>query len=58
MRTVTISTTSVFEVNFGDEPVPFDKGFKTLHDGSKEGEERMYARFRDKKARMAARAAR
>lgn len=41
-----------FEVNYGDGLVPFDKWFGTFHDGSKEGDALMQARFQKKKARM------
>lgn len=40
-----------FEVNYGDGLIPFDKWFGTFHDGSPEGEARMQARYREKKAR-------
>jgi sterol desaturase/sphingolipid hydroxylase (fatty acid hydroxylase superfamily) len=45
-----------FEVNYGDGLVPFDKWFGTFHDGSKEGQARMQARYAKKKARMNAQA--
>lgn len=41
-----------FEVNYGDGLVPFDKWFGTFHDGSKEGEARMEARFAKKRAKL------
>ncbi len=41
-----------FEVNYGDGLIPLDKWFGTFHDGSKEGDARMNARFAAKKARM------
>ncbi len=41
-----------FEVNYGDGLVPFDKWFGTFHDGSKEGEAQMDARFAKKRAKM------
>lgn len=41
-----------FEVNYGDGLVPFDKLFGTFHDGSKESEARMEARFQKKRARL------
>ena len=41
-----------FEVNYGDGLVPFDRILGTWHDGSKDGEARMQARFDKKKARM------
>jgi sterol desaturase/sphingolipid hydroxylase (fatty acid hydroxylase superfamily) len=48
-----------FEVNYGgDGLIPLDKWFGYFHDGSKEGEARMNARFEAKKARMNAKAAR
>jgi sterol desaturase/sphingolipid hydroxylase (fatty acid hydroxylase superfamily) len=48
-----------FEVNYGgDGLIPLDKWFGYFHDGSKEGDARMDARFEAKKARMNARAGR
>jgi sterol desaturase/sphingolipid hydroxylase (fatty acid hydroxylase superfamily) len=48
-----------FEVNYGgDGVIPLDKWFGSWHDGSKEGEARMNARFQKKKERMNAKAAR
>ena len=47
-----------FEVNYGDGLIPFDKWLGTFHDGSKEAEARMNARFRARKARIAERMAR
>jgi sterol desaturase/sphingolipid hydroxylase (fatty acid hydroxylase superfamily) len=44
-----------FEVNYGDGLIPLDKLFGTFHDGSKEADERMKERFRQKKARVNAR---
>jgi sterol desaturase/sphingolipid hydroxylase (fatty acid hydroxylase superfamily) len=41
-----------FEVNYGDGLIPFDKWFGTFHDGSKEGEAQMQARFQKKRERM------
>ena len=42
-----------FEVNYGgDGLIPLDKWFGYWHDGSKEGDARMNARFEKKKARM------
>ncbi len=41
-----------FEVNYGDGLIPFDKWFGTFHDGSKEGEALMDARFEKKRAKM------
>jgi sterol desaturase/sphingolipid hydroxylase (fatty acid hydroxylase superfamily) len=44
-----------FEVNYGgDGLVPIDKLFGTWHDGSKEADEQMKARFRTKKGRIKA----
>ena len=41
-----------FEVNYGgDGLVPFDRVFGTYHDGSREADEQMKARFRAKKVR-------
>jgi sterol desaturase/sphingolipid hydroxylase (fatty acid hydroxylase superfamily) len=45
-----------FEVNYGDGLIPLDKVFGTFHDGSKEGDEMMNARFEKKRARMNAKA--
>lgn len=46
-----------FEVNYGgDGLVPLDKLFGTWHDGTKESDERMKARFKAKKARANAKA--
>ena len=47
-----------FEVNYGDALIPLDRWFGTWHDGSPEGEARMQARYRQRKAKMAARQAR
>lgn len=48
-----------FEVNYGgDGLIPLDKWFGYWHDGSKEAEARMNARFQKKKERMNAKAAR
>ncbi|MEQ8924148.1 MAG: sterol desaturase family protein [Marinovum algicola] len=44
-----------FEVNYGDGAVPLDKLFGTWHDGTKESDEAMKARFRAKKDRIKAR---
>ncbi|MBS0126447.1 sterol desaturase family protein [Thetidibacter halocola] len=41
-----------FEVNYGDGLIPIDRWFGTFHDGSKEAEARMNARYQAKKARM------
>ena len=42
-----------FEVNYGgDGLIPLDKWFGTWHDGSKEGDAKMQARFDKKRARM------
>ena len=49
----------LFEVNYGgDGLIPLDKWFGSFHDGSKEGEARMQARYEKKKARLNAKAAR
>ena len=48
-----------FEVNYGgDGLIPLDKWFGYWHDGSKEGDAMMNARFQKKKERMNAKAAR
>lgn len=48
-----------FEVNYGgDGLIPLDKWFGTWHDGTKEGDVQMEARFEKKKARVNAKAAR
>jgi sterol desaturase/sphingolipid hydroxylase (fatty acid hydroxylase superfamily) len=41
-----------FEVNYGDGTTALDKLFGTWHDGSKDGEARMQARFEKKRARL------
>ena len=41
-----------FEVNYADGLVPFDRWFGTWHDGSKDGEALMEARYQRKKAGM------
>jgi sterol desaturase/sphingolipid hydroxylase (fatty acid hydroxylase superfamily) len=41
-----------FEVNYADGTLPIDKWFGTWHDGSKECEARMQARYEKKVARM------
>lgn len=41
-----------FEVNYSDGMVPFDRWFGTWHDGTKEGEALMDARFQRKKAKL------
>ncbi len=41
-----------FEVNYSDGVMPFDRWFGTWHDGSKEGDARMQARFERKRARL------
>lgn len=42
-----------FEVNYGgDGVIPLDKWFGTWHDGSKDSDAQMNARFERKKARM------
>lgn len=46
-----------FEVNYGDGLIPFDRWFGTFHDGSREAQALMEARYEKKKARMNARAA-
>jgi sterol desaturase/sphingolipid hydroxylase (fatty acid hydroxylase superfamily) len=46
-----------FEVNYGDALIPLDKWFGTWHDGSAEGEARMQERYRQRKAKLAAREA-
>ncbi|CAH2408539.1 sterol desaturase family protein [Mesorhizobium escarrei] len=47
-----------FEVNYGGEGlIPLDKWFGTWHDGTKEGDALMDARFRKKRERVNARAA-
>jgi sterol desaturase/sphingolipid hydroxylase (fatty acid hydroxylase superfamily) len=45
-----------FEVNYGDGLIPFDKWFGTFHDGSREGEARMRARYQKTKERANAKA--
>lgn len=42
-----------FEVNYADGMLPLDKWFGTWHDGTKNGDELMKARFKKKKARAA-----
>lgn len=41
-----------FEVNYADGTIPLDRWFGTWHDGSKDGDELMNARFEKKHARM------
>ncbi|MEZ5930999.1 MAG: sterol desaturase family protein [Alphaproteobacteria bacterium] len=41
-----------FEVNYADGTLPLDKWFGTWHDGTRDGDKRMQARFRRKKERM------
>jgi sterol desaturase/sphingolipid hydroxylase (fatty acid hydroxylase superfamily) len=41
-----------FEVNYADGSLPLDKWFGTWHDGTKEGDQKMRARFKRKKERM------
>ena len=41
-----------FEVNYADGSIPLDKLFGTWHDGTKQGDALMQARFQAKKARM------
>ena len=43
-----------FEVNYGDGLIPIDRWMGTFHDGTREADEAMKARFRAKKARIAA----
>lgn len=43
-----------FEVNYSDSLVPFDRWFGTWHDGRKNGEALMAARYQRKKARASA----
>nr|HRC87600.1 sterol desaturase family protein [Thermoanaerobaculia bacterium] len=45
-----------FEVNYGDGLIPFDKWMGTFHDGSKEGEALMQARYKKLKAKRNAKA--
>ncbi|WP_294973351.1 sterol desaturase family protein [Tabrizicola sp.] len=44
-----------FEVNYGDGLIPIDKWTGTFHDGTKEADERMKERYRQKKERLNAR---
>jgi sterol desaturase/sphingolipid hydroxylase (fatty acid hydroxylase superfamily) len=46
-----------FECNYADGVLPMDKWFGTFHDGSKEAEERMNKRRRERAAKQAARRA-
>jgi sterol desaturase/sphingolipid hydroxylase (fatty acid hydroxylase superfamily) len=46
-----------FEVNYADGLIPLDRWFGTWHDGTKEGEARMDARYQAKVARVNARIA-
>ena len=46
-----------FEVNYADGLVPFDRWFGTWHDGTKEAEAQMKARFEVKKMQAATRSA-
>ena len=41
-----------FEVNYADGSIPLDLWFGTWHDGSKDGDAKMQARFEQKKARL------
>lgn len=41
-----------FEVNYSDGLLPFDRIFGTWHDGSKDGDAQMQARFEKKRARL------
>jgi len=43
-----------FEVNYGDGLIPIDKWVGTFHDGSKAADAQMKERYRQKKARLAA----
>jgi len=43
-----------FECNYADGMIPIDKWFGTFHDGSKEAEERMNARFMERAAKQKA----
>jgi sterol desaturase/sphingolipid hydroxylase (fatty acid hydroxylase superfamily) len=43
-----------FECNYADGVIPIDKWFGTFHDGSKEAEERMNARFMERAAKQRA----
>lgn len=46
-----------FEVNYGGEGlIPLDKWFGTWHDGTKDGDAQLQARFEKKKARLNAKA--
>ena len=45
-----------FEVNYGDGLIPFDKYFGTFHDGSRESDARMQARYQKVKERANAKA--
>jgi sterol desaturase/sphingolipid hydroxylase (fatty acid hydroxylase superfamily) len=45
-----------FEVNYGDGLIPFDKWLGTFHDGSRESEARMLARYQKTKERANAKA--
>jgi sterol desaturase/sphingolipid hydroxylase (fatty acid hydroxylase superfamily) len=47
-----------FEVNYGDALIPLDRWFGTWHDGTREGDAIMDARFQKKKERVNARASR
>jgi sterol desaturase/sphingolipid hydroxylase (fatty acid hydroxylase superfamily) len=47
-----------FRVNYGDGLIPFDRWFGTFHDGSRESEARMQARFREISARADAKSRR
>jgi sterol desaturase/sphingolipid hydroxylase (fatty acid hydroxylase superfamily) len=46
-----------FEVNYGDGLIPLDRWFGTWHDGSRDGDAQMAARYERTKARAKARAA-
>ena len=45
-----------FEVNYADGLIPFDKWFGTWHDGTKDGDAHMQARYEKLKAKMNAKA--
>jgi sterol desaturase/sphingolipid hydroxylase (fatty acid hydroxylase superfamily) len=46
-----------FEVNYGDGLIPIDRWIGTFHDGSKQADDLMKSRYRDKKERLAAKKA-
>ena len=45
-------------MNYGDGLIPLDRWFGTWHDGSKDGDARMNARYEQTKAKANAKAAR